>query len=213
MHQITYFLLNDLSFFIQGVLAILLSRISLFQWTQSRHVRLVAALVALGATVSTAFWQLMGNASLLFSVIPSLFFMICFGVLVSRMRVDSINPRSEVLILLATNGLIGFLLGFGSPVFALILAFLVASLGWMVKSRFSEPDRALYAMSIDITDVDILPQISDWITELQLDVRHKSVARSAKTQMEIRYWSSPTAHQIFLNRMLTRKGIGEVLCL
>lgn len=107
---------------------------------------------------------------------------------------------------------IGMLIGAGlvvpaAMVTVIVFLFMLFSIG-LTASKY---DTAHYSLSIEISAVQALTKIEDMIRKFDLRVENKVLSREKNMILTISYLTSPLTHHLFLKRVLSLQGVGDIV--
>lgn len=107
---------------------------------------------------------------------------------------------------------IGMLIGAGMVVPAammtgVVLAFLLLSRG-LTATKYEVEH---YSLSIEVSAIQSLTKIEDMIKQFDLRVENKVLTREKNLILTMSYLTSPLTHHLFLKRMLSLQGIGDII--
>ncbi len=107
---------------------------------------------------------------------------------------------------------IGLLNGFGLIDYAGILSLII--LGFFILAdqvTVHKPHREPYSTTIQILDINVLPIIEDMIEKFEIRVTHKSLVKDQDIELKLNYATQPLTQHLFLKRLFTLEGVGEVI--
>lgn len=169
------------------------------------------ALIALGSAIlcymSSHFSGTSDPSRIAAQIVSGIGFIGAGTILHSRRAIYGLTTAAT----LWTVASLGMLIGAGMIVPAVTATIIVITFLFVTKAFTKEEGkRRHYSLTIEIKKLKSLEKIEELVESFELHVDHKALTRNRKVIFELAYSANPLTQHLFLRRLLTMTGLGEI---
>ncbi len=130
------------------------------------------------------------------------------AILHSHKMVQGLTTAATLWAAASLGMLIGAGYVFASCAFTLICLVILVFSTQMSSTKLI---RKNYSVSMEIADPDVLSEIDLIIGHTEISVDSKILSRKKRLHLDINYYATPLSQHVFMKRILTLRGVGQVL--